>query len=560
MEVGPKSTPSAIIDVPAIRDIAAQRQTASEANGPNTSEVVRSKNTAPPSIASAIAEPPESRSVRPPRATEAQKRKVLNALVEDFKVEDDLGMESGSWLWPVPEKRMPEGSPITPARVIAEANSWNPSRTAEEADWHSLAQQHGFAGTFVDDRDDVYVASFPNEHGRFRLTKVGESKQPRTVRDGLLAELYGVDEDDVISSASLDLAVPEQRWILDGRVSKLAYREPSEVEAHLTAWQDGGAAVDPNTLSFIDDPDTDTQGFTVRWDDTLLMVGRGTASITDVGIDLQASRTKLPWLPPGASVHRGFANSARAAMRHWVEDLISKGAPTDIDTVAFSGHSLGAAYMTVATSWFVDGLRNDPHVAMRWLWQREGRLWNTGLQGDALDRQVEAGLTALQPLLDAQVTVTGFGSPRAGNAGFGEELRKALRDRGSAISIAHVDDPVSKLPPSLLGFADAFEVLRFTDGEPVGQNQHRENRFEIDGIPITDLLDTHEYEDAIGLALLSQKEWIRGRAKLLQQDVPLGISSWAVAAWLRGELDDFEHHKLNGYLQAVTSAASRSPG
>ncbi|MEM6531199.1 MAG: hypothetical protein AAF654_01180 [Myxococcota bacterium] len=475
-----------------------------------------------------------------PQATEGRARTpeveaARQALIERFRRvrgganEVQSADDSLWWGGPRPPRLVMPPGPINAERVRAVADAWNPGRTGSERELHELAQAHGFAGIYVND-GNVFLASHPDESGRFRMGYIGPLSEPSQVKDTLYVELYGVTASTLIPVHTLDVRKPAEQRVVSAHLANLAYRSPEEIRMHLAAWRRDGAPIKLSSFAFIDDRETDTQGFVVEWGGALQIVGRGSESFRDATNNLTAWRTELPWRPDRELVHKGFANAARGFLRQAVELIIERGESIESDTLALAGHSLGAGYMTVVASWLVDGFPNQRDRAFDWLFP----------DGDA---DMKGAMAAL---LDAKTVYTGFGSPRVGNGRFVTAM-EARFTGDSALNYAHAWDPVTGLPFEIFGYRDIFGPLVF-GGEP--------ERLSFRGVPIEDLVDEREHDEAMRLVLMPREDWERGREQAIERD-ELDIS-WAVADEIRAQIAGSEYHSMTYYAHAVIRAARQT--
>ena len=146
-------------------------------------------------------------------------------------------------------------------------------------------------------------------------------------------------------------------------------------------------------LGRYEDPDTDSQAALVMTEDRAFLVFRGTSSLKDALIDIDADFTPLG----NGQVHAGGFRAFVALFPQLADDmgkLITQGI-----AVTAVGHSLGGLLAQIA-----------------------GFNW--------------------------QVPVVSFGSPRAGDAAFAAELDVEVKHA----RITHEADPVPLLPPCSLGY------------------------------------------------------------------------------------------------------------
>ena len=102
-------------------------------------------------------------------------------------------------------------------------------------------------------------------------------------------------------------------------------------------------------IKWIDEPNTDTQGFIATKDKNIYIVWRGSSSKKDFQND--ASVAKVPFVMDGEKVHIGFKtcwDAVKDATYEAFESALSMlGGDGEIENIVVCGHSLGAAIATL---------------------------------------------------------------------------------------------------------------------------------------------------------------------------------------------------------------------
>ncbi len=209
---------------------------------------------------------------------------------------------------------------------------------------------------------------------------------------------------------------------LSAHLASLAYRSEDVVRAHLDAM-----GYDLSTFSWIEDKNTDTQGFVVADPKGRMITSfRGTESLQDWKGNFRALMTRPDWAPPGSDikVHAGF-NAAVEAV--WPQ-LLEAFQKADGQAL-FSGHSLGGALAQLALTRAVS----------------EGHL--------------EAGTAQLYTI----------GQPRVGNQALVDATALAaprtfrLVNKRDHLMLSL--DPVTGVPPKFLGYRHAGTMVETTPSE-----------------------------------------------------------------------------------------------
>lgn len=163
-------------------------------------------------------------------------------------------------------------------------------------------------------------------------------------------------------------------------------------------------------VKFIDNKDSDTQGFVAKSDNRMVIAFRGTSSLQDAWTDIQISKETFPKLGffrrlisirsmLRTKAHHGFFNSyvsVRRELMEIVEELL-KDQNYDI---YLTGHSLGGALATIA----------------------------------ALDLSRDT---------KARITNYTFGAPKVGNKRFVRYYNKKVKD---TFRVVNDEDPIPSIP------------------------------------------------------------------------------------------------------------------
>ena len=214
---------------------------------------------------------------------------------------------------------------------------------------------------------------------------------------------------------------------LSSHLGMLAYQDEGTINAQLAHW-----GFDVATFSFIEDKRADTQGFVCNDAQGHTHVAfRGSESKHDAQVDADARLVKPSWAPPTTAlaflVHEGF-DGALGAVWPQVKDAFQKAraAAPQGTAVCFSGHSLGAALTHMCGA----------------------RLAVEGLIAK------DVGLVVTQ------------GEPRGGNDGYKalleEMFPRTYRMVHGGTGFGFHDDPVTGVPPKIMGFRHAGNRARIT--------------------------------------------------------------------------------------------------
>jgi hypothetical protein len=213
---------------------------------------------------------------------------------------------------------------------------------------------------------------------------------------------------------------------LADHLSSLAYQDPSTVKSQLEQW-----GYDVSTFRWIENKDTDTQGFVVndRSGNTFATF-RGTESMKDAETDADARFVAAPWAG-GGNVHAGFSGALdsvwpdmQAAIRQ------ARTAAGDKGDVVFAGHSLGAGLTTLA--------------AMR------------------------ATSEGLLPANTARTKVYPVASPRVGDEQFAAAYNEKLPQTHRLVNFSkslllESQDVVTQVPPQSLGYRHVGNLVRVSN-------------------------------------------------------------------------------------------------
>jgi predicted lipase len=198
-------------------------------------------------------------------------------------------------------------------------------------------------------------------------------------------------------------------YALSAARAKLAYMSPDEVKK---LW---ATSTTENTLEhllfksvpsqprFYDNKETNAQVYIWKQDKTLHIVFRGTQEKYDVLVDLNILRS---YLFPASDilVHSGFLKQFKSLEEHITAEITDDF--DNIDTIHFSGHSLGGALATLAAAYYGEMHKNKIEI-----------LCHT------------------------------IGSPRVGNKAFTKLFADNVKDE---VRITNDKDPVPLIPMSFL--------------------------------------------------------------------------------------------------------------
>lgn len=203
-------------------------------------------------------------------------------------------------------------------------------------------------------------------------------------------------------------------------LSFLAYNEPEVVRAQLSAW-----GYDTSTFSWVQDRDTDSQGFVVadRQGNVYLTL-RGTESGTDMRTDANALLIAAAW---ASHIHDGFAGAIESLWPQISEGIAKAQQTAGKDGQLFiTGHSLGGAMAELA--------------ALR-----------LALQPGAVD--------------PSKVQVYTLGAPRIGDEAVARQYNALLPttyrmvNQDPGLTVSH-QDPVPNVPPHAIGFRHVGNLVR----------------------------------------------------------------------------------------------------
>ena len=186
-------------------------------------------------------------------------------------------------------------------------------------------------------------------------------------------------------------------WL--ARIATGAYEDRAALEA---AWPD-------RLNAFIEDERTDTQAWigVLKGGEHAVVAFRGTEKeLTDWMTDADIRRDDNPWQENGGCVHNGFLRAYNSVADRIIDTLKEFGEPTHI---WICGHSLGGALATCAGA----------HLSSK------------GLN--------VAGICTI-------------GQPRVGDKDFAASYKNAGIDRVH-VRVAHIRDPVTRVPPSIMGWS-----------------------------------------------------------------------------------------------------------
>lgn len=198
-------------------------------------------------------------------------------------------------------------------------------------------------------------------------------------------------------------------YALSAARAKLAYMGPEEVKQ---LWENSSTENTLNYLlfhnvkeepNFYTDKETNAQMYIWKDGRTLHVVFRGTQEKYDALVDLDIIRSYL-FPSTDILVHSGFLKQFRSLEHYIIIEIVT--IYNNIDTIHFSGHSLGAAVATLAAAYY--GNMYKPHK---------------------------------------KIICHTIGSPRVGNKAFTEFFAKNVDEE---IRITNVKDPVPLIPMSFL--------------------------------------------------------------------------------------------------------------
>ena len=198
-------------------------------------------------------------------------------------------------------------------------------------------------------------------------------------------------------------------YALSAARAKLAYMNPEEVK-RLWATSSNEKTLEyllfhsvPSQPKFYSNEETNSQMYIWKDGKTLHVVFRGTQEKYDVLVDLDILRS---YLFPSSNilVHSGFLSQFKSLESYITSEIIE--GLGEIDTLHFSGHSLGAAVATLAAAYY-------------------GEIYKAGMK----------------------IICHTIGSPRVGNKAFTEFFATNVEEE---IRITNVKDPVPLIPMSFL--------------------------------------------------------------------------------------------------------------
>ncbi|MBI3184336.1 MAG: hypothetical protein HYZ28_19555 [Myxococcales bacterium] len=238
---------------------------------------------------------------------------------------------------------------------------------------------------------------------------------------------YGVDAmippNSPVDASAKDFSVANAQW--SSQLSLLAYRDEATIRRQLSAW-----GFDLDTLSFVNDPASDTQGYVVAdKKGNLFTIFRGTESNRDWETDVKFGMTSPDWGGGSLKVHGGMSEALDSAWPQ-VESALAKarGKVGSEAPVIFAGHSLGG-----------------------------------GLSELAAMRAVKTGLVS-----SAAAQVYPLGAPRAGDVGFATEFQRLLPRTYRIVNYREgpiaTQDLVTQVPPVWMGFRHAGNMIRLDEG------------------------------------------------------------------------------------------------
>jgi hypothetical protein len=208
-------------------------------------------------------------------------------------------------------------------------------------------------------------------------------------------------------------------------LSSLAYRDEATVKSQLEQW-----GYDTSTFSWIENKETDTQGFVVKdKQGNTFVTFRGTESAQDAKTDADVLLQQVTWGGQTMQMHRGFAGALDSVWDQ-VQAAVKKarGSSTD-DHVVFTGHSLGGALATAA------GLR--------------------------------ANLEGLVPN-DPRTSLYPVASPRVGDTAFETLFNQRLPQTYRLVNFASgmlvdTQDIVTQIPPRAMGYRHVGNLVQLED-------------------------------------------------------------------------------------------------
>jgi hypothetical protein len=208
-------------------------------------------------------------------------------------------------------------------------------------------------------------------------------------------------------------------------LSSLAYRDEATVKSQLEQW-----GYDTSTFSWIENKDTDTQGFVVKdKEGNTFVTFRGTESAQDAKTDADVKLQQVTWGGQTMQMHRGFATALDSVWSQ-VQAAVKKarGSSTD-DHVVFTGHSLGGALATAA-----------------------------GLRANLEKLTPDNPRTSLYPVASPRVGDTAFETV------FNERLPQTFRVVNFASGmLVDTQDIVTQIPPRAMGYRHVGNLVQLED-------------------------------------------------------------------------------------------------
>lgn len=300
---------------------------------------------------------------------------------------------------------------------------------------------------------------------------------------------------DVIPSTAFSFNSKEPGYSLENAMiladfSNLAYFDKTFVNEQLELWG-------YKLLYWLEDKESDAQGFVAGKDDYVIICFRGTNSITDVVYDVWFLKT--PAYAGQGKVHKGFQKALESI---WPQ-LIKK---IDKNTRLFvAGHSLGGAMAILAAHQLT------------------------------LENYTVAGVYT-------------YGSPRVGNRDFKKAYDELLKDK----TFLHINftDIVPTAPPEILGFAHPGKIRTF--------NNYHEIKIDNNDSNTTNHFEEKKFEDLnieerkkIEKQMKEVNKSIKATTNFMRTD-PNGLKTFSYTAeFEEGRLDN---HGVDQYLFKLACA------